>query len=117
MTTNKFKEQSAEQLINRLSNTEKSKLAEWARLDSTNTIAAGGIGQTLSEKIKACKAWEKLSPKTKKIYEEMVDQYYIDLEESLKEFSEATGYDEDEIEPADALPDDYPLWPYLSAQI
>ena len=107
----------AEQLVNQLTETERENLEEWARLDSRHSIAAGGIGQTRDEQIKAEKAWDKLSPKTKKVYKKMIDQYHSDLKEALKEASDDTGYDEDEIEPGFALGDYYPLWNYLSAQI
>lgn len=103
----------AEQIIESLTEDQREALKDWVRLDSRHAVAAGGIGQNREEMAEASEAWEALEEDTRHAYRKLLSLHAFYAQAAIREAKEATG---EEMEPEDALGDDYPLNDYISAQ-
>src|SRR5690606_29566994 len=77
---------SAQDIIDALTPEDERALMEWARLASANSIAAGGIGQTVQEMRKAREAWEALSPAAKRAHDALLALLAQEYEEAREEY-------------------------------
>lgn len=106
---------SAQDIIDALDPEDERALMEWARLASMNSIAAGGIGQTVQEMRKAREAWEALSPAAKRAHDALLALLAQEYEDAREEYRRACGEEPPESVLAVMGPD-WPGFGFLSAQ-
>ena len=100
-------------IIDALLPEERDALAEWARLATVDTIAAGGRGQTATQIVDAQRAWESLSPMLRTTRTKIFEACLAESRAAQGDWPKSWG--EPPVEPEILLGDDWAGWPYINA--